>query len=335
MDSSVREEGLDRTGKWPTILGSNVLYLVVLLMMIGLSVVFGTGNVGEVDTDQWLEKAFIMELLVIGIPPLLYLLISRMKIKEVIRLNKLGAIELLLVLGMAVFGYGIVAFVNMAWYWVISHIGTPIVPELPPLYTGRQYLMAILVMALTPAVVEEFFFRGVVLRGYERFGPVVAMVVTGMLFGFLHLSLANIPAIIFLGIMITYVVQRTNSIFSGVIYHFVQNTISISLLFLQGAAEKYLQNGSAVIGDINQVSPQMLAAAMVIWGIIGLFCLGLFILCVISFHRVTRNKASTRQLMSQEMRPLSIKEMLPIIGAGVIVVILLGMEVFTMAMNLQ
>ncbi|MFO7154242.1 MAG: type II CAAX endopeptidase family protein [Caldicoprobacter oshimai] len=327
------EQLADGQQRWPTVLGSNYLYLVVLVLMITLSsIVSGLFN-PKMNTESWLIATFLMEIAVIGVPPLIYLLASRMDIKRVARINRIRGVELLLVLGMAVFGYAIVGFINMVWYSMLNRIGNPVEPVFPPIKTGRQYIMAIMAMAVTPALVEEFLFRGVVLRGYERFGALTATVVSGVLFGLLHLNLVNLPAVIFLGIMISYVVVRTDSIFAGVLYHFTQNFLSISFLFLQEFAQRYLGEGMAVPENVKQMPPELLAAAMAVWGIIAFFCLGLFAACVTSFHRITYGKESIRGLMIHEVKGLSIKEMLPVIASGVIVIVYLCVEVVAMVMG--
>lgn len=326
----------DGQQQWPTVLASNSLYLIVLVLMVSISsIVFGFFGPANMNTERWLIVTLIMEIAVIGVPPLIYFIVSRMDIKRVARLNRVRGIELLLVLGMAVFGYAIVGFINMVWYSILSHIGNPVEPVFPPIKTVRQYIMAIIVMAVTPALVEEFLFRGVILRGYERFGIGTATVVSGVLFGVLHLNLVNLPAIIFLGVMISYVVIRTNSIFAGMFYHFIQNFLSISFLFLQEIVQRYLRDGMAVPENVEQVPHELLAVAMTVWGIIAFFCLGLFIACLVSFNRVTYGKESIRPLMIDETKALFIKDMLPAIAAVIIVIVYLCIEVLTMVKSVQ
>ena len=62
----------------------------------------------------------------VGGPPLIYMLIFKMDIKEIARFNKIRPGEAFFVIGMAVLGYGVMIIVNLIWYWIVSHIGTPI-----------------------------------------------------------------------------------------------------------------------------------------------------------------------------------------------------------------
>lgn len=329
----------DEQQKWPTVRASNSLYLIVLALMIAASAIMQgflmIRGSSSMNTESWLAAILLAEVMAIGIPPLVYLRTSRMDIKRVVRINRVRGVELLLVLGMAVFGYAIVAFINVLWNSLLSRIGTPSQPVLPAIKTGKQYILAVIFMAVTPAVVEEFLFRGVILRGYERFGELKAVVISGVLFGLLHMNLVDLPSIIFLGIMIGYVVVRTNSIFSGIVYHFTQNFLSISLLFLQNFFQGYLGDEQALQQGMEQVPPELLAATVAIFGIIAFLCLGLFVACLVSLNRITEGKEGVRGLMLGETKGLTIKEVLPLMVAGVIVIADLCMKVVDMVRNAQ
>ena len=71
MDYSNDERPGGQTYNWPSSFGCNTLYLIVLVLMI----LFSSGAAGLmsfklVDTETWLVVTFILEVLVIGVPPL-------------------------------------------------------------------------------------------------------------------------------------------------------------------------------------------------------------------------------------------------------------------------
>ena len=179
--------------------------------MMGVQVLLARWLPQATGGPDYYWKLFLMELLLIGGPPLLYMLLYRMDIVRVNRFNGIKPAEVLLVVGMANFGYGVTIIINLIWYSVASRWGTPAGQQLPSIENGTQLLVGILAIGIVPAVVEEFLFRGLILRGYERFGSRIAIVMTGILFGMLHLQLMSIPSIILVGIIISYVVYRTNS----------------------------------------------------------------------------------------------------------------------------
>lgn len=83
-------------------------------------------------------------------------------------------------------------------------------------------------VAVVPAICEELMFRGVILRSFEReLPPWVAIVLTGTLFGLYHLRFTQALPLILLGILITWLVWRTGSLWVVVAVHFVNNAASV------------------------------------------------------------------------------------------------------------
>lgn len=325
-----RMENTRKRSNQPTVFGANMVYLSVLILMMGVQVLLARWLPQATGGPDYYWKLFLMELLLIGGPPLLYMLLYRMDIVRVNRFNGIKPAEVLLVVGMANFGYGVTIIINLIWYSVASRWGTPAGQQLPSIENGTQLLVGILAIGIVPAVVEEFLFRGLILRGYERFGSRIAIVMTGILFGMLHLQLMSIPSIILVGIIISYVVYRTNSIIAGMIYHFLHNSIAVGLLYIQNVI---LSSQDAIEGipqDLSQLPKDALITAFVVWGIIGFICLILFTVCLIAFHIITRNKGQIREVAPGEKGQSRFLSMLPAIVAMIIVIINLVFEVLYM-----
>lgn len=90
----------------------------------------------------------------------------------------------------------------------------------------------LLLLAVTPALCEEVVFRGVLLAGTRSLDPWRFILLNGALFGAFHLSFQT--AIRFLptaslGIVITWAVWRTASIWAGVLMHLVNNASIVVL----------------------------------------------------------------------------------------------------------
>ncbi|NLJ40541.1 MAG: CPBP family intramembrane metalloprotease [Clostridiales bacterium] len=324
-------QGLNRTGKQPTIWGVNLVYLSVLVLMIGVQAVSLKWLPQREDGANYYARLAILEILLIGLPALIYMLVTRINIAKTVRYNRIKPAEILLVLGMAVFGYGVTLIINLIWYFIISQIGTPIGQELPVIETGSQLLAALLAIGLVPAMVEEFLFRGLILRGYERLGAKGAILITGVLFGMLHLQLMTIPTIILLGIVISYVVYRTDSIFAGVIYHFVHNAATVCILFVQNWAMDNMGGAETLPQDLSQLPKEELVVAIIAWSVIGLFSLVLFAIFATVFHRCTKNKGRIRAVGVQELRRSTFFEIAPALVAAFIVLVSLVTEILYMS----
>ena len=92
------------------------------------------------------------------------------------------------------------------------------------------FIAAVIVAPL----VEEMFFRGFLFQGFrKRYGWIVALVLSSGIFAAAHLDPVSFIPTFVLGAAMGYVYHRSNSIWPGVILHFLNNGFAIcSLLAL-------------------------------------------------------------------------------------------------------
>lgn len=86
-----------------------------------------------------------------------------------------------------------------------------------------------LVVALTPALCEELFFRGFMLSGMRSWGMWPALLVTAVLFGLAHASVYRMLPTLFLGLVFGYAVWKTRSVVCGIIAHALNNGLMATL----------------------------------------------------------------------------------------------------------
>lgn len=92
---------------------------------------------------------------------------------------------------------------------------------------SNNFLVLFVTIAVMPALLEEFIMRGIVLHYYRNIPPMKAAVVTGIMFGILHLDLGQLPYTAFLGVVIALIVIYTRNIWYGVIFHFLNNFLGV------------------------------------------------------------------------------------------------------------
>jgi len=85
------------------------------------------------------------------------------------------------------------------------------------------FLVSIVSTAIVPALVEEFALRGVVMQSLRKFGDKFAVVISAIVFSIIHANFEQIPFALVCGLALGYVVIRTNSIWAGVLLHFLNN----------------------------------------------------------------------------------------------------------------
>ena len=87
-----------------------------------------------------------------------------------------------------------------------------------------------LMLALTPGVVEEMAFRGLLLHGlHRRLRPLALILVVGLIFGLFHQALFRIIPTAYLGMVLTTVAVLSGSIFPCILLHAGNNAFAFLL----------------------------------------------------------------------------------------------------------
>jgi hypothetical protein len=108
---------------------------------------------------------------------------------------------------------------------------------LPDLVNQGPLIVPIVIVAVFPALWEEFLFRGVIGRGLvARWGLVTGVLITSFLFAAVHLHPVHAVGVIPLGIMMHVVYFATRSIWGPILYHFSNNALAVVLTRLAPTA---------------------------------------------------------------------------------------------------
>ncbi|NLY09800.1 MAG: CPBP family intramembrane metalloprotease [Tissierellia bacterium] len=257
------------------------------------------------------EITLINQLLVVLLPGLLLVWLSRRSMVKTYRLNPLPIRVVTLIIGMTISIYPLGVLINAI---VLMGLGQFMELAAPTVLaeTGLgAYLQAILLVCIIPAICEEMMFRGIMLNAYEEDGKRYAIWATALLFGIFHFSLQNLIGPFLLGALLGFLTMKTGSIYAAMIAHFVHNFISntiihgMRLVHLVDTAEKRLPN-------VEQIATQDLAIA---FGAVGLFViLGLFIFIRLAQKLVEvqrQQELMPKPLESQEAKIRKNQEFLP------------------------
>lgn len=96
----------------------------------------------------------------------------------------------------------------------------------------NTFVGSIIFTAVTPAIFEEILMRGIILDGYRNKTYFVAALMNGLLFGMLHLNFFQFFHTFIAGFIASYLVFATNSIYAGMIIHFINNGFPIIIDYL-------------------------------------------------------------------------------------------------------
>jgi hypothetical protein len=103
-----------------------------------------------------------------------------------------------------------------------------------------EFAWIVVVVALTPALCEEIFFRGFIQRTLERSIGWRSVVVMGVVFGLFHMQPIGLVTLSILGLLFGYFYFRSRSLLPGMTAHFSNNFLAVLLLYLQPS-----------VGDVN------------------------------------------------------------------------------------
>jgi len=87
------------------------------------------------------------------------------------------------------------------------------------------------VTAFVAPFTEELFFRGFLFKGLrEKFGWVSALIFSSVIFALFHGQIATLIPTFLLGALFAYLYQRTESVFPGMLMHFLVNAMGSCVL---------------------------------------------------------------------------------------------------------
>jgi len=105
-------------------------------------------------------------------------------------------------------------------------------------HSDFEFAVVVFVICITPAICEEVLFRGFVLSNLKLISrPSVAIFLSGFLFAVYHFQPFNIVPLIALGCFLGFVVYCSNSIYTGMICHFLNNFFATFFLYRYGKEE--------------------------------------------------------------------------------------------------
>jgi uncharacterized protein len=144
----------------------------------------------------------------------------------------------------------------------------------------QEYIIAIFIMAFFPAMFEEVFFRGTMQNLLVRWlkNPIVAIIITSLIFSLIHSSIYLFLSRAVLGFVLGLMYYKTKNIWVNIIAHFLNNAFALTALYTMKA-----KTGKV---DLEKIDPHVHWSV----GLIGIVVLiGLFMMLT---KYSTKNKAT-------------------------------------------
>ena len=210
----------------PTPTAGQALFCFALMLCLAWFAMLGIG-----DRVSPLVAMGLGHLVFILLPPVALTFLLTSDPVATLRIRRPALSDLALAAGLALAANPIVRELG---YWVdlAFPASTQVTEQVEAMFRSIPNLATgVVLFALIPSITEEVAFRGFILSGFERghrAGTAIAM--SAVLFGVLHvmISLFNqlFPAAL-LGLVLGLIAVRTRSLFPGVVFHFLNNTLGL------------------------------------------------------------------------------------------------------------
>jgi len=195
----------------------NSFYLIIMLLTIILGGIF--------SNIMPKSSLIISQVVFLVIPAALFIKRKKLNFKESFSLKKFNLINLPLILFLTILiQYPLAASSQLTAYIFgdqLSFIFDDIV-------STSSFFVLFLSLALSPAICEELFFRGLIFNRYKnRVSMKTLIVMNSLLFAIFHLNIQQFGYAFIFGVVVSLVVYLTDSIYPAMIMHFFSNFLSI------------------------------------------------------------------------------------------------------------
>lgn len=152
-------------------------------------------------------------------------------------------------------------YLNSRMNILLDNLGIDMIEQLPPTDETSAVIMGLLLTCVAAPVLEEIFYRGIILHLLKGYGNGAAIVITALLFALAHGSISVfVPPLVF-GLVLGYITVRSGSVLPAIYMHFGCNLISWLLMTFE--------MGQSVSIAVSIITITVGAAAS-IWGLIWL-----------------------------------------------------------------
>ncbi|MBQ2932507.1 MAG: CPBP family intramembrane metalloprotease [Clostridia bacterium] len=174
----------------------------------------------------------LVELVAIGVPISIYAKTlwrsGNKQIKQELCLKPCGAGYIILAAILGVSGQFVMMLLNVPANFVINLVSGGASGEVIPV-AERWYelLLGIFALVIIPAVLEEFWMRGIIFRAYNRCNTTAAVFFTALIFALLHLRINEALGFFFMGLVASVVLIKSKSLYASMVYHAFSNLTAL------------------------------------------------------------------------------------------------------------
>ncbi len=171
-----------------------------------------------------------IELIAIGVPIMVYAKTAwtgkSAKAELCLNKTKIGFFLLAAILG--VFGQFVMMLLNIPGNFIINEVmGGKAAEAVPVAMSWGEVVLGLVCLVVIPATLEEFWMRGIIFRAYNRCNTKAAVLFTAIIFASLHMRLNELAGFLFMGIVASLILIKSNSLYAAMVYHAFSNLTAL------------------------------------------------------------------------------------------------------------
>ncbi|MCL2574029.1 MAG: CPBP family intramembrane metalloprotease [Defluviitaleaceae bacterium] len=229
------------------------------------------------------------QVLMLGVPCTIYLIIKRKYIREILPFRRLGWRNVLMVSGLTIAMIPLLGVVNAVSQLVFPNV---IAEAMVGVLAEGGLWLSLMIFAIVPPFFEEIAFRGIGFVGFKQVKIGIAAFINGLIFGALHMNMNQFIYAFAGGVIFCYMMYYTKSIWAPILSHFIINAYgAVMTFFLIETDLSYLAATTTQV-ELNLGGAEVIITVIVM-GVITLVFLAAFIAIYIPFkrHNIKRNEA--------------------------------------------
>ena len=200
----------------------------------------------------------------VALPVALYAL-RRPGLSASMRLNPLPPLTTLAVILAAMLSVYLASALDGVWAMLLNAVGLREPRVSVEIGSSRGLMLAILHSAAIPAIFEALLCRGFVLAAFESRGTRLAVWVSSVIFALMHGNVYGLPAYLLVGATSAFLVFALDSLYAGIAYHTVYNTLILLSLYLLPAADSDAASSAPDAALLSSVAVNVALAALLMF----------------------------------------------------------------------
>ncbi len=285
-----------------------VVLFAVLRMLSAFGVFDNAGSYLDIILNVVIQLGILFSISVFG-----FSIIRKNKVKDTIKFYgfkkiSFNAVFISILIGIVVYFLNI--FVATFFNTILTLFGYSSTSSgtVVTSYPFWLFLINIIVTAVLPGICEETAHRGMLLKGLSGHEQVKALVISSLLFGFMHMNIEQFFYATLIGLLVGYVALICDSIYPAIIVHFMNNALSV----FAGYSSVNNLGFEKIIGTFNYVlqSNFILGFLMIIMFVVGLAFLLKILLKLLFKETTVKNMAFLQdRIMKQIQKENYLKEL--------------------------